>query len=144
MPGWRCEPIFRQMREARKAARVRYLRYVPDGDLAALYAGATVFALPSHYEGFGFPPLEAMACGTAVVSSAGGSLPEVLGDAALIVPSWQVADWVAALQPLLEDGARRAALAARGPAWASRYRWENTARETWEVYRRVAGRGGPA
>jgi glycosyltransferase involved in cell wall biosynthesis len=141
MPGWRCEPILASFRAARRAAQIRYLRYVADEDLPALYAGAEIFALPSLYEGFGFPPLEAMACGTPVVSSAGGALPEVLGDAAEIVGEFEVESWRAALARLLGDDGRRRELAARGAARARRYRWEETARRTWEVYRHVAAGG---
>lgn len=137
MPGWKTEPIFARMRASPCAARIRYLRYVADEDLPALYAGADVFALTSHYEGFGLPPLEAMACGTPVVSSAGGSLPEVLGDTAIIVREGSPDAWADALAGLLGDSQRRAAMAAAGPRHAARYDWRETARRTFEVYRRV-------
>ncbi len=135
MEGWKCEPIFERMRSSPKAGRIRYLRYVPDGGLAALYAGAELFVVPSFYEGFGFPPLEAMACGTPVLSSRGGSLPEVLGAGAELVDGFEPAAWVAAAERLLHDSEARAALVRLGREQAARYRWETTAARTWELYR---------
>jgi glycosyltransferase involved in cell wall biosynthesis len=137
MPGWKCEPILARFADSRRADRIRYVQYVPDGGLAALYAGAELFVVPSFYEGFGFPPLEAMACGTPVVSSAGGSLPEVLGDAALVLQGFDADHWAAEVGQLLSDSLRRKALATAGVAQAARYRWETTARQTWDVYRGV-------
>jgi glycosyltransferase involved in cell wall biosynthesis len=139
MPGWNCEAIFEAFAKVRRAKQIRYLRFVPEGDLASLYAGAALFALASRYEGFGFTPLEAMACGTPVVSSPGGSLPEVLGDAALIVPEYTCEAWCGALRQALDDGDLRARLVARGHERALRYRWPETARRTWSVYRHVLG-----
>ena len=135
MPGWKCEPIFARFRDSPRAARIRYVRYVPDGMLSALYTGAAAFVVTSHYEGFGFPPLEAMACGTPVVSSSGGSLPEVLGEAAIVLRGFDADDWAHALAGLLSNDSRLASLRTDGPAWAARYRWERTARETLAVYR---------
>lgn len=137
MPGWKCEPIFDAMRRARRADRIRYLRHVPDADLPALYAGADLFVLPSRYEGFGFTPLEAMACGTPVVSSAGGSLPEVLGDAAKIIAEGTLDAWVETLRALLASPDTLKRLGDGGPARAACYRWDDTARKTWRVYREV-------
>ena len=140
-PGWRCEPIFARFAEAerRLPGRFRYVRYVPDGMLDALYTAASLFAIPSHYEGFGFPPLEAMACGAPVLSSDGGSLPEVLGGAAEVVRGFDADEWAAAaLRLLREDPAARAARAAAGRARAASYTWERCARETLAVYRSLA------
>ncbi len=139
MPGWRCDPIFESLRSSRLARQIRYVRYVADEDLPALYGGAELFVLPSLYEGFGFPPLEAMACGTPVVASNGGSLPEVLGEAAEIVAGFDLEAWRNALMHLLDDAGLRRARAARGREWAQRYRWEETARATWALYRRTCG-----
>ena len=135
MPGWRCAGILRRFETSPRASRIHYMRYVPDGSLAALYTGAAVLAVPSHYEGFGFPPLEAMACGTPVVSSSGGSLPEVLGDAAVVVPDFDPAAWLAALGRAATDNGLRTRLKSAGMARAATYRWERTAAETWRVYR---------
>ena len=142
MPGWQCEPILDRFANSPRRSQIHYLRFVRDGDLAALYAGAELFALASLYEGFGFPPLEAMQCGAPVVSSAGGSLPEVLGDAAVIVPDFDADCWAAELGAMLDAPSRRRDYAARGIACARRYRWEETAARTLDVYRNVL-RGDP-
>jgi glycosyltransferase involved in cell wall biosynthesis len=136
--GWKYEPILDRIRASPKSARIRCLEYVDDALLPGLYAGAELFVFPSLYEGFGFTPLEAMSFGTPVVSSSGGSLPEVLGDAAEIVDSFDADAWVARIQALLGDADRRRALRAAGRERARRYSWEQTARRTWDVYRRIA------
>jgi glycosyltransferase involved in cell wall biosynthesis len=138
MPGWRYEPILERMRNSRRASEIRYLSYVPDGQLPALYAGAEALVFPSLYEGFGFPPLEAMACGTPVVASTGGSLQEVLGDGAAIVNDFDVAHWTETIAQVLANTDRRSDLIARGRQRAAQYTWEETARKTWEIYRKVA------
>ena len=137
MPGWKVEPILARMHNSPKRDRIRYLEYIPDGQLSSLYAGAELFLITSFYEGFGFPPLEAMACGTPVVSSPGGSLAEVLGDAAIVVPEFDATLWANALHSLLHDRTRRDRLAAQAPAHAARFSWAETAKNTWDVYRKV-------
>ena len=137
MPGWKCEPVFAAMRSARMASRIRYIRYVSDADLPALYSGATAFICTSHYEGFGLPPVEAMACGVPVVSSAGGSLGEVLGDAACVVRSFDRDEWGDSVGRVVSDQSLRARLVAAGEARASGYTWDATAQRTWAVYRGI-------
>jgi glycosyltransferase involved in cell wall biosynthesis len=110
-------------------------------ELACLYSGCALYAQPSLTEGFGLPPLEAMACGAPVVSSTGGALPEVLGDAALLVPPLDVAAWRDTVLELLEDPARRATLVRRGEGRARRYTWEEAGRRTLEVYEEAAAGG---
>lgn len=112
----------------------RFAGYVPDDELPALYAAASVFAYPSLYEGFGIPPLEAMACGTPVVASTAGALPEVLGDAALLVDPTDEAALADALLAAAED---RGTLRRRGLQRAAGFTWERAARETWQVYMSV-------
>ncbi|HEU5318270.1 MAG TPA: glycosyltransferase family 1 protein [Chloroflexota bacterium] len=114
--------------------RVRFLGFAPDEDKPALIHGATCFAFPSHYEGFGMDPLEALACGAPVVCSDRSSLPELMGDAALLVDPDAPGALAAALRRVLADDALRADLAARGPAQAARFTWQRTARETEEAY----------
>jgi glycosyltransferase involved in cell wall biosynthesis len=138
MPGWSCAPIFERLRRSPSTSNIRYLRYVADAQLPALYAGAEAFVITSHYEGFGFPPLEAMACGTPVVSSAGGSLPEVLGDAARIVDTFDAERWTDALRAVI-GGAERDRLVAAGLRRAAEFTWDATAEQTWAVYEKVAG-----
>jgi len=118
---------------------VRFLGDVSEADLPALYNLATVFAFPSLYEGFGLPPLEAMACGTPVVCANTSSLPEVVGDAALTFDPLDVPALAAALAQALSDADLRAALRNRGLAQARLFSWERTARETLAVYRQAAG-----
>jgi len=118
---------------------VRRLGYVDDGDLPALYGGAALFVFPSLYEGFGLPPLEAMACGTPVVSSGTSSLPEVLGDAAAYVDDPRDAEAMAdAIVRVIDDGMLRATLAERGRRRAATYTWESAAERTWRVLAEAA------
>ncbi|MBI3910112.1 MAG: glycosyltransferase family 4 protein [Armatimonadetes bacterium] len=137
--GWASAELRRAVAETRLEARVTFTGYVADPDLPALYAAADLFAYPSLYEGFGLPPLEAMACGTPVVTSNVSSLPEVTGDAARWVDPHSVAEIAAALRDLLEDKAERQRLSAAGLVRARRFSWDETARRTLAVYREVAG-----
>ncbi len=107
---------------------------VPYEDAPLLYGAATVFAFPSRYEGFGLPPLEAMACGTPVIVADAASLPEVVGDAALRVPPDDVAGWSAALWRMLADDALRADLSHRGLERAAQFSPDRMARETLAIY----------
>lgn len=111
--------------------------YVPDAELPALFTGARVFVYPSFFEGFGLPPIEAMACGTPVISSAVASLAEVVGDAAMIVDPASVDDIAAALLRLLGDATLRASLTHKGFERAARFSWRTAAQQTLEVYRGV-------
>jgi glycosyltransferase involved in cell wall biosynthesis len=138
--GWKYESILERIRRSPRANRIRLLHEVDDAALPALYAGADAFLIASHYEGFGFPPLEAMACGTPVISSTGGSLAEVLGDGAILLDSFDFDRWTHAIQHLLASSDDRRALVARGHARVARYTWPETARRTLAVYEAVAGR----
>jgi glycosyltransferase involved in cell wall biosynthesis len=135
-PGWLSEPILAQARA--NAAVVRLLDYVPDEDLPGLYSGAAVFAFPSLYEGFGFPVLEAMACGVPVVCANAASLPELAGDAALLVDPADTAALAAALDHLLADAALRQTLVARGYAQIQRFTWSSAAAQTLQVLENAA------
>ncbi|RLC64064.1 MAG: glycosyltransferase family 1 protein, partial [Chloroflexi bacterium] len=103
------------------------------------YRGAVAFVFPSRYEGFGLPPLEALACGTPVVGSAAASLPEVVGDAGVLLPPDDAEGMAEALIQLATDEVFRARLSRRALAQAARFSWERTARETLSAYREVGG-----
>ena len=113
--------------------------YVPDHDLAAILSLATTLAYPSLYEGFGLPPLEAMACGTPVVAGNRGAIPEVCGDAALLVDPTDEAELAAALAAVLSDEDLRRELARRGLERASGFSWSYSAERTLAVYAEVLG-----
>ena len=123
-------PLFRTDSSA-QAERVLYLGYVDDADLPALYAQALVFVLPSINEGFGLPVLEAQACGTPVLVSNGGALPEVVGDTGLVFDLTQPESLTDALQQYLNDANLRSLLRERGLARAELFSWQNTADLVW-------------
>jgi len=135
--GWKVEPILARIASSPRAASIKRLGYTGDDILPALYAGAEAFVLPSFYEGFGFPPVEAMACGTPVVSSTGGSLAEVLGDGAVLLDHDEVEGWLTAIRQVLQVFELRKALIARGHQTAAGYTWQATARQTLDVFRQV-------
>jgi glycosyltransferase involved in cell wall biosynthesis len=118
---------------------VRFLGYQPDDTLAVLYRLAEVFVFPSLYEGFGLPPLEAMACGTPVVTSNVSSLPEVTGDAAVLVDPYEVESIADGVQRVLTDPALGAELRKKGIARAREFSWERSVARTQELYREVGG-----
>lgn len=113
---------------------------VEEVDKPALYRAALAFCFPSRYEGFGFPPLEAMACGTPVVSSDASSLSEVLDGGALLLPADDVAAWSEALLHVIDSGAQRRRLSTAGKARAEEYSWRKTAEGTAAIYREILGR----
>jgi alpha-1,3-rhamnosyl/mannosyltransferase len=122
------------------AARVRsmrYLGYVPEADLAPLTAAAALFAYPSLYEGFGFPVAQAMAAGVPVVTSNVSSLPEIAGDAAVLVDPRSLQELRDALVRLMTSPSLRADLSARGRARAQRFRWQTCAEQSWDFFRKL-------
>jgi len=124
--------------------RVRHLGYVADGDLPALLSGAVALVYPSLYEGFGLPVLEAMACGTPVLTSNVSALPETAGDAAILVDPLSTEAIARGLRALLKDAALRARLAGAGLARARSFSWRRAAGETIAVYRAAAAAKEPA
>jgi len=139
MHGWKYERFLERVARSKKRDRIRLMEYVAEEDLPALYSGAEVFLITSLYEGFGFTPLEAMQCQTPVISAATGSLPEVLGDGAALIEHFDPEAWKVVVENLLTDTGRRQALAKQGHAQTARYTWEKAARQTWSVYRSLAG-----
>jgi len=135
--GWYTEPLFREIQAQGLTGRVHFTDYVADEDLPALYNAADLFVFPSRYEGFGLPPLEAMACGTPVVCSDASSLPEVVGDAALLVPPDDPDALAAVLHRVLGDRALQGTMRAMGLDRAGGFTWDKTARQTVEIYERL-------
>jgi glycosyltransferase involved in cell wall biosynthesis len=137
--GWRFAPIRRLVDDLGLVGDVTFTGYVPLADLPPLYTGADCVLLPSLYEGFGFPVLEAMACAAPVVCSSASSLPEVAGGAALLVPPTDVQALADAAALILTQPALAAELRRRGLQQAARFRWETCAAETVAVYRWAVG-----
>ncbi len=137
--GWHHEPIFDLARELGIADAVRFVGFVPPEDLPLWHNAADAFVYPSLYEGFGLPLLEAMACGTPVVTSDTPALREVVGNAGLIVGPRDVPALAQALLQLAREPELREELAARGLRRASEFSWRRTAAETAAVYRAAAG-----
>jgi glycosyltransferase involved in cell wall biosynthesis len=137
--AWLYEETLRAVEASGVRADVTFTGYAPETDLPALYSGALCFVYPSYFEGFGLPPLEAMRCGAPVVAGDRTSLPEVVGDAGLLVNPFDVEEISAALARLIDDQQLRATLSARGLARAAQFDWRETARLTLEVYTRATG-----
>jgi glycosyltransferase involved in cell wall biosynthesis len=137
--GWLYNDIFQRVHTLGLADRVVFPGFIENDDKAALLSGALVYAFPSLFEGFGLPVLEAMACGTPVLTSNVSSLPEVAGDAALLVNPLDTTEIAAGLHRLVTDTPLRRQLAARGYTQTKKYSWDNAARQVLEILRRAAG-----
>ena len=135
--GWLYEPILRSIEELGLGSEVILPGFVPDEELPLWYNCADVFVYPSLYEGFGLPALEAMACGCPVMAARSSSLPEVVGDAGLLLSQDQPEVWAEQLVSLCSDESERAAMRLRGIERARRFSWTKMARETVYVYREV-------
>ncbi len=135
--GWLASQVEREINQAGAADRVIFLGYVPPEMLPGLYAGADALAFPSLYEGFGLPVLEAMAAGAPVVASNRSAIPEVAGDAAMLVDPFAPASIADGLIRVLTEPDLRGTLIARGKERAATFRWDRTALETLSVLRRV-------
>jgi glycosyltransferase involved in cell wall biosynthesis len=138
--AWGDPRPWRRALEELPPARVKWLGYVPPEDLPALYSGTDLYLQLSWYEGFGLPPLEAMACGAAAVVSNRGALPEVSGPGAAVVDPADQAETARAVLGLLQDETARRALAERGRAHAAQFTWARHVEGLVEVYREVLGR----
>jgi glycosyltransferase involved in cell wall biosynthesis len=139
----RYSSLRRTAEEAGVRQEVRFFGFVPHGTLAALYRMASVFAFPSLYEGFGLPPLEAMASGTPVVTSRISSLPEVVGDGALLVDPYSEEAIAQAIGRILDDEELRRALVERGLLRAASFSWERSVRAIYAGYMKALGRPVP-
>lgn len=142
MKGWDTQGLMKFAEELIRRDELRLLGYVKDELIAPLYAGAAAFCYPSRYEGFGLPALEAMASGVPVITSNRTSLPEVVGDAGLMMAPDDVDAMREHLRQLLEDRAYAAALGQRGLLRAQTFSWERCARETFSVYEKVMRQRG--
>jgi glycosyltransferase involved in cell wall biosynthesis len=132
-PGWKYRRIFKQARKSKRHREIQFLGFVDEVDKPYLLKLARVLAFPSFYEGFGLPVLEAMAVGTPVVTSSVTSLPEVAGDAALLVNPYNTEELTVALDALASEEKLREQLIAKGLERAKQFTWEKTARETLNV-----------
>lgn len=137
--GWLYEETLALVDKHHLTEHVRWLENVPDIDLPALYAAAQALILPSHYEGFGLPVLEAMACGTPTIIAERASLPEIGGDAALMIDPDDPATLTRALRRVLTDDSLHATLAQRGLVRARHFTWQRCAVETLAAYRTLRG-----
>ncbi len=135
--GWQTKQLHEHIKLAESAGWLRYLGYVADEDLPHLFAGASLFLFPSHYEGFGLPVLEAMASGVPVICSNTSSLPEVAGDAALMFDPEDVDTLVSMILIGLEDEVWRKTAKEKGLMQASNFSWKRCAEETITVYREL-------
>jgi glycosyltransferase involved in cell wall biosynthesis len=141
--GWGADAVHAEVQASPHRDRIRRTGRVDDTDRAALLRGAAVLAFPSRYEGFGLPPLEAMSVGVPVVATATGAIPEVLGDAAVLVTPGDEDGLAEGLRSVLTDEARRSELVERGRARAARYDWDLTVDRLLALYQRMAADGGP-
>lgn len=138
--GWLYEELLRESEQQGVENVVRFVGFVDDRDLPALYSGATALLFPSLYEGFGLPILEAMACGTPVIASDASSLPEVVGAAGMLVSPHEQEQWTRAMETLMQDSNLREHFIAAGFAQAAEFSWQNAARELISIYGSMLGK----
>lgn len=135
--GWRNSEIYESVQKPELIDRVQFTNYIPEGDLRGLVCGATAFLFPSVYEGFGIPPLEAMACGVPVMASKTASLPEVTGDCAVQIDPYDLDSMAQGMEQLYTDAALRQDLAARGRERAKTLTWDAAAQDLMQVYQEL-------
>lgn len=138
--GWLYEAMLAEAAAQGLSERVKFLGFVDDADLPALYSAAALFLFPSFYEGFGLPLLEAMACGVPVVSANTSSLVEVAGEAAWLLPPQDERAWQETMHRLLLDAPRRAKMVAAGFRQARQFTWRKTARQLVSIYQQLLGK----
>ena len=132
--GWMYEQIQKEIDQQGLGQRIRLIGFVDDQDLPALYSQASLFVFPSLYEGFGIPVLEAMACGVPAISSDSSSLPEVAGDAGLLISPVNQELWSESIIQLLNDSARRTKMVAAGYLQARKFSWRKAAEQVLDIY----------
>lgn len=135
--AWLYDETLRTIKELEVSNSVILTGYVPESDLPALYSGALCFVYPSYFEGFGLPPLEAMRCGTPVIVGNKTSLPEVVGDAGLLVDPFDVNEIASAIEKLINNSDLRSLLSVKGLERAKEFDWKKTARQTLAVYQKT-------
>lgn len=135
--GWLDHGIYSRVEKLGLSGRVLFTKYVPSEDMQPLMCGALAFVFPSLYEGFGMPPLEAMACGVPVLTSGEASLPEVTGDCAVICDAYDCKSIARGLYRLYTDKELRSELSRRGPERAKSFTWERSAKMLMDVYREL-------
>jgi glycosyltransferase involved in cell wall biosynthesis len=136
--GWKNSPLFREIQAAGLTENdIRFLGYIPDEDMPLFYAGAQVFLFPTLYEGFGLPPVEAMACGAPVVASDAPCMPEVLGDAAILESLTSHESFATAILRVLTDDQLRGALRAKGIRRAQSFRYETSVKQLLELFEKA-------
>lgn len=140
MKGWLTDSLQTKMDPLINRGLVKSLGFVPDEQMPALYSGAAAFLYPSLYEGFGLPPLEAMACGAPVIVSNSSSLPEVVGDAGILIDPKDSDGFAEAISHIVQDTALQQGYSKKSVARATTFSWKKTADETIKVYQRVLGR----
>lgn len=135
--GWHYESLFELVRHLGLEKYVIFTGYIDDAEAPYLYSAADIYAFPSIYEGFGLPPLEAMSCGTPVIASNTSSIPEVVGDAGILISPTDVESWIKALLRLLRNDNERKEMSAKSLTRAKQFSWTKTANKTIEVYEEV-------
>lgn len=136
--AWGNDLLLNKMRKLKLEKDICITDYVPEKDLAAIYNMAELFVFPSYYEGFGLPPLEAMACGAPVIASNASSLPEVLGDAAILIDPHDAGDLAEKIKHVLQNEGLRKELRIKGFARSKIFHWEDTARKIMNIYRSLS------
>ena len=141
--AWLYQETLREIARLESSSSVIVTGYVPEADLPALYSGALCFVYPSYFEGFGLPPLEAMKCGVPVIAGNKASLPEVVGDAGLLVDPFNIDALAAAIGTVIDNPNLRSKLKVDGLKRALMFNWRETAKRTLEVYQSAADNGSP-
>lgn len=135
--GWKFNPIFEKVQQLQLDNDIIFMGYLADEDLPAIYSGASVFTFPSLYEGFGIPLLEAMQCEVPVIASNTSSIPEVVGDAGILLDPHDIDEWAENIYRVLTNKDLYEELIAKGKQQASKFSWEKVANETLAVYEKA-------